>query len=115
MFTQPRFSARVRKPFAWGVKCTSWEARPMKKKNFAAALVTAALALTAALPAAAQDYRGRGDGYGQNYGGYGRGGDFRRAEITVRNNGRTFSFDRGDRLFYRLLDRPFNFRPGLTY
>jgi hypothetical protein len=26
-----------------------------------------------------------------------------------------FSVDRGDRLFYRLTDRPYNFRPGYTY
>jgi hypothetical protein len=76
----------------------------MKTKLFAAAL--AALALGAALPAAAQDFR-RGDGF--------RGDHRHRAEITIRNDGRTFSFDRGDRLFYRLLDRPYHFRPGLTY
>jgi hypothetical protein len=71
----------------------------MKTKLFAAAL--AALTVAASLPAAAQDFR--------------RGDDRRRAEITIRNDGRTFSFDRRDRMFYRLLDRPYHFRPGLTY
>lgn len=70
----------------------------MKTKLFAAAL--AALTLISATAASAQNYRG----------------DWRqRAEITVRNDGRTFSFNRGDRMFYRLLDRPFHFRPGMTY
>ena len=76
----------------------------MKTKVFAAAL--AALALGASLPAAAQDFR-RGDGF--------RGEQRHRAEITIRNDGRTLSFDRRDRMFYRLLDRPYHFRPGLTY
>ncbi len=87
----------------------------MKTKLIAAAL--AALTLGAALPAAAQgfdrhetSYRGdRGDNY------RGGGERWRRAEITIRNNGRQFSVDRDDRLFYRLLERPFGFRPGLTY
>lgn len=70
----------------------------MKTKLLAAAL--AALTLGASLPAAAEH----------------RDGDrWRRAEIIVRNDGRTFSFDRGDRMFYRLLDRPYHFRPGLIY
>jgi hypothetical protein len=76
----------------------------MKTKLFAAAL--AALTLGASLPAAAQDFR-RGDEF--------RRDDRHRAEITIRNDGRTFSFDRRDRMFYRLLDRPYHFRPGLTY
>lgn len=76
----------------------------MKTKLFAAAL--AALTLGASLPAAAQDFR-RGDEFR---------GDYRhRAQITIRDDGRTFRFDRGDRMFYRLLDRPYHFRPGLTY
>lgn len=80
----------------------------MKTKLFAAALA-AALTL-GALPAAAHesDFRRGDDGWR----GDGRRG---RAEITIRNDGRTFSVGRGDRLFYRLLDRPFHFRPGLTY
>lgn len=84
----------------------------MKTKLFAAAL--AALTLGASLPAAAQDFdRGhRGGGYEDNFR---RGDHWRRAQITIRNDGRQFSVDRGDRLFYRLLDRPYNFRPGLTY
>lgn len=98
----------------------------MKTKLFAAAL--AALTLGAAsVPAAAQDY-GRGDGGYRDSGyrdsGYNgdhdrdfRGGDQRwqRGQITIRSNGRQISVNRGDRLFYRLLDRPFGFRPGLTY
>jgi hypothetical protein len=78
----------------------------MKTKLFAAALA-AALTL-GALPAAAQNYdRGRGDGW--------RGDHRGRQEITIRNDGRSFSVDRGDRLFYRLIDQPFRFRPGMTY
>lgn len=76
----------------------------MKRKLFAAAL--AALTLATAGAASAQDYRGR-DRDGRDWRG--------RQEITIRNDGRTFSFERGDRMFYRLLDRPFNFRPGHTY
>jgi hypothetical protein len=80
----------------------------MKTKLFAAAM--AALTLATAGAAAAQDFR-RGDGDR----GWDRGDWRGRQEITVRKDGRTFSFVRGDRMFYRLLDRPFNFRPGLTY
>jgi len=77
--------------------------KTMKIKIFAAAL--AALALGSAASASAQDYRG---GW--------RNDDWRgRQEIVVRQDGRTMSFDRGDRMFYRLTDRPFNFRPGLSY
>jgi len=80
----------------------------MKTKLFAAAL--AALTLATAGAAAAQDFR-RGD-TGRDW----NRGDWRgRQEITIRQSGRTFSFNRGDRMFYRLLDRPFNFRPGMTY
>jgi len=77
----------------------------MKTKLFAAALA-AALTL-GALPAAAHEYDRSGYGRGDHW----RGG----AEITIRNDGRVFSVGRGDRLFYRLLDRPYHFRPGLTY
>lgn len=79
----------------------------MKTKLFVAALA-AALTL-GALPAAAHegDNRRGDDGW--------RDGRRGRAEITIRNDGRTFSVGRGDRLFYRLLDRPYHFRPGLTY
>ncbi|MBL8535937.1 MAG: hypothetical protein JNM59_00880 [Hyphomonadaceae bacterium] len=94
----------------------------MKNKVLAAAM--AALALGAALPAAAQDrYRGH-DGYVDTYRGDShrewnrddhRGGRWRFAEITIRKDGRTFAFDRDDRLFYRLLERPYRFVPGLTY
>jgi hypothetical protein len=75
-------------------------------KLFAAAL--AALTLVTAGAASAQDFR-RGDrdrDWGDRRG---------RAEIVVRKDGRVMSFDRGDRMFYRLIDRPYNFRPGLTY
>jgi hypothetical protein len=92
----------------------------MKTKLFAAAL--AVITLASAGIAAAQDYR-RGD-YGQpryDQRGYDQRGDWQRgdwrqrAAITVRKDGRVMVFDRGDRMFYRLLDRPFHFRPGLTY
>ncbi|GAM98732.1 hypothetical protein U91I_02367 [alpha proteobacterium U9-1i] len=75
----------------------------MKTKLFAAALAAVTM-LGAAIPAAADQYDRRHD---ERWRG--------RAEITIRNDGRTFSVDRGDRLFYRLLDRPYHFRPGLTY
>ncbi|MGE0532494.1 MAG: hypothetical protein AB7G40_09695 [Hyphomonadaceae bacterium] len=75
----------------------------MKTKLFAAAL--AALTLATAGAASAQDFR-RGD----------RDRDWRgRQEITIRKDGRVMSFDRGDRMFWRLQDRPFYFQPGLTY
>jgi hypothetical protein len=87
----------------------------MKNKLFAAALAAVTLA-GVALPAAAQDFRGDGRGdYNQQFRGD-RGSDWRmRNQINVRVDGRQFSFDRQDRAFYRLSDRPFNFRPGLTY
>lgn len=81
------------------------EHKSMKMTLFAAAL--AALTLASVTTASAQDYRRGGE----------RGDQWRRnAEITIRtNNGRQFDVERGDRLFYRLLDRPFSFRPGMTY
>ena len=85
----------------------------MKTKLFAAAL--AFLTLGVSVPATAHEFGRdpRGGGYSNSDL---RGGPWRRADITIRNsNGRQFSVDRGDRLFYRLLDRPYNFRPGLTY
>ena len=85
----------------------------MRNKLFAAALAAVTLAV-GALPAAAQDFRGDGyrrDGYQQDF-----RGDWRmRSQITVRQDGRQASFNRRDRLFYRLMDRPFNFQPGMTY
>ncbi|MBI3439816.1 MAG: hypothetical protein HY054_14410 [Proteobacteria bacterium] len=88
----------------------------MKNKLFAAALAAVTLAV-GALPAAAQDFRGDGyrrDGYQQDF--RGDRNDWRmRAQITVRQDGRLMSFDRRDRMFYRLMDRPFNFQPGMTY
>ncbi len=72
----------------------------MKTSLFAAAL--AALTLATAGAASAHNFRDA---------------DWRRnAEITVRlSSGRTIVAERGDRLFYRLLDRPYNFRAGMTY
>ncbi len=81
----------------------------MKTKLFAAAL--AALTLATAGVASAQDHR-RGD---PPMGTALRDFDRARAPITIRNDGRSFTFNRGDRMFYRLLDRPYNFRPGMTY
>jgi len=76
----------------------------MKKTLFAAAM--AALSLVSVSAASAQDYRRPGGGP-----------DWRRhAEITVRTpGGRQFDVERGDRLFYRLMERPYHFRPGMTY
>src|SRR5262245_23396018 len=89
----------------------------MGNKLFAAALAAVTLA-AGALPAAAQDFRGdnyRRDQYQQDF-----RGDFRsdwrmRSQISVRQDGRLFTFDRRDRAFYRLMDRPFNFQPGMSY
>jgi hypothetical protein len=104
-------------------KSTSGSKKTMKTKLFAAAL--AALTLGVSLPAAAQNFdQGRRDsGYrdsdfrGNRDGDFRRGGDerWRRAQITIRNNGREIRINRDDRLFYRLIDRPYGFRPGLTY
>jgi hypothetical protein len=82
----------------------------MKTKLFAAAL--AALTLATAGAASAQSFER--DRYG-NEGRYERGDWRDRGQITVRKDGRTLTFDRRDRMFQRLLDRPFHFRPGLTY
>lgn len=84
----------------------------MKNKLFAGALALLALA-GAATPAAADDFR-RGErhdgrGYDNEWSGH------RRNVITIRDDGRSFSVVPSDRLFYRLLDRPFGFRPGYTY
>lgn len=84
----------------------------MKNKLFAGALALLALAGMAA-PAAADDFR-RG-GHEDRRGDDNRWGGHRRNVITIRDDGRSFSVNPGDRLFYRLLDRPFGFRPGLTY
>ncbi|MEZ5959520.1 MAG: hypothetical protein R3C30_03710 [Hyphomonadaceae bacterium] len=80
----------------------------MKTKFFAAAL--AALTLATAGAASAQDFR-RGDRDRD----WDRGDWRGRQEITIRKDGRTMTFDRGDRMFYRLQDRPFRFEPGMTY
>lgn len=81
----------------------------MKTKFFAAALAAMTLATVGA--ASAQDFR-RGDRDWDR----GDRGDWRgRQEITIRKDGRVMSFDLGDRMFYRLQDRPFRFEPGLTY
>ncbi len=104
----------------------------MKTKLFAGLFAAFALAAMAA-PASAQDFRRDGNrdgayqgdrGYGDYDRGYGdRDRDFRggrgdwrgRGGITIRNNGRSFTVNRDDRMFYRLLDRPYGFQPGLTY
>lgn len=95
----------------------------MKRKFLAAALAALTLGAVAA-PAGAQDYgRHRDNGYvdtqrGEAYREWNGNSDHRRwryAQITIRKDGRVFTFDRDDRMFYRLLDRPFNFRPGLIY
>jgi hypothetical protein len=81
----------------------------MKTKLFAAVL--AALTLATAGAASAQDFR-RGDRDWDR----GDRGDWRgRHEITIRKDGRVMSFDRSDRMFWRLQARPFHFEPGLTY
>ena len=83
----------------------------MKTKLFAAAI--AALTLGAALPASAHDFRAgadfdrQGPGYAQDW--------RRHSEITVRTQRGQFTVDRGDRLFWRLTERPYRFRPGFTY
>ncbi len=82
----------------------------MKTKLFAAAL--AALTLATAGAASAQDFRGGRD---RDWDRDGRGDGRGRQEITIRKDGRVMTFDRGDRMFYRLQDRPFRFEPGLTY
>jgi len=73
----------------------------MKTKLVAALL--AALTLGTAGAASAQDYR--------------RGEHWRPSpEINVRlASGRSLTFERGDRMFYRLMDQPYGFRAGLTY
>src|SRR5690349_1807906 len=79
----------------------------MKTKFFAAAL--AALTLATAGAASAQDYR-RGDrdrGWDRGF--------VPGMEITIRKDGRTMQFDRDDRMFYRLMERPYRFTPGFTY
>ncbi len=91
------------------------------KKFFVAALAALTMAAAAAPAASAQDYRDnsyRDGGYRDSdfRGGRDYRGDFRRdPSIFVRMNGRMIRFDRSDRMFYRLMDRPFGFRPGLTY
>ena len=80
----------------------------MKTKLFAAAV--AALTLATAGAASAQDYR-RGDRDWRDGERDWRG----RQEITIRKDGRVMQFNRRDRMFYRLQERPFNFQPGFTY
>ena len=78
----------------------------MKTKFIAAAL--AALTLATAGAASAQDFR-RGD-HNRVYPGFAPS-----LEITIRKDGRTMQFTRDDRIFYRLMERPYNFVPGMTY
>ena len=97
-----------------------WELFKMKNKLFAAALAAATLDRRGNARGGARFPRHR---YDQDFRGDGRGdpsqdfrgdhGDWRmRNQITVRQDGRQFSFDRSDRAFYRLTDRPFGFRAG---
>ena len=74
----------------------------MKPKLMLAAC--AALCAMVALPASAQDYRH-----------HRRGSDYRPAEITVRTDRGEFTVDRGDRLYYRLMEGPYHFKDGRTY
>lgn len=87
----------------------------MKSKYIVAAIVSALALGGAAAPAFADDFRG--PGYGPGYGNaYHQ--DWRqdgRGQITVRTQRGQFTVDRGDRMFYRLTDRPYRFRPGFTY
>ncbi|MGD9967147.1 MAG: hypothetical protein AB7T59_11545 [Hyphomonadaceae bacterium] len=81
----------------------------MKTKLFAAAL--AALTLASAGAASAQDFRRGERDWDRGWRDDWRG----RQEITIRKDGRVLTFDHGDRMFWRLQDRPFYFEPGLTY
>ncbi len=98
----------------------------MKTKLFAAAFALLTVLTAGAASADDDDYRYRNDGrYEDRYDDrrYGdrdweRRGDWERryrGVITIRDDGRQFRFDRRDRLFYRLLERPFYFEPGLIY
>lgn len=72
-------------------------------KTKLAAALAAVLTLGAANAASAQDYR-RGDSWRP------------RPEIIVQTpSGRWMTFERGDRMFYRLMDQPYSFRAGFTY
>jgi hypothetical protein len=71
------------------------------------AVLAAAIALTAAGAASAQDWRGQDRDHRRG----GRGGDV----ITIRDHGRVYTFDESDRVFYRLLESPFGMRPGNVY
>jgi len=75
------------------------------KKFFA--VMAAALTLATAGAAAAQDYRGGRDDW--------RGDRRGRDVITIRDHGRVYTFDEGDRMFYRLLESPYGMRPGNVY
>lgn len=69
-----------------------------------AALVLALGVICAAPAAPAQEY-GRGDAQWREH-----------SEITVHTQtGRIISAQRGDRLFRRLVGRPYFFEPGMTY
>jgi hypothetical protein len=94
----------------------------MKTTLFAGLVAALALAGMAA-PASAQDFGRDRDGYrdaGYHDGhrgdrGFRDGRHWGRANITIRDDGRVFQVNRDDRMFYRLLDRPYRFQPGLTY
>lgn len=68
---------------------------------------TAAAVTLTALPASAQYYGYRY--HNDYYGGY------RPQTITVRENGRQFTVDRGDRLYWELRAGPYHFKDGHVY
>ncbi len=81
----------------------------MKTKHIAAAIVSVLAiggTLAVAAPAGAQDYRDGGGDYGRQSG---------RGFIVVRTEQGQFVISRRNPLFQRLLDSPFQFRPGFTY
>src|SRR5262245_17592540 len=85
----------------------------MKTKLIVAAIVSALTLGAAATPALAHDFRG--SDYNQAAYGYGDHDWRGRGQITVRTQRGQFSVDRDDRLFWRLTERPYRFRPGFTY
>jgi hypothetical protein len=79
----------------------------MKRKFFKAILSALALAAGLAGPATAHE-RDRYEPSRQS-------SVLRMMDISVRVNGRAYDFGYGDRMFMRLIDRPYSFAPGLTY
>jgi hypothetical protein len=79
----------------------------MKRKFFTAVFSAMALVAGLAGPASAHE-RNR---YEPNR----HSSVLRMMDISVRVNGRSYDFGYGDRMFMRLIDRPYSFAPGLTY